>query len=351
MQMDADRLLFPDNLLIQSYDIGIILGNALDNAIEACRKLKGKESDAETFIRLSSFRKGKMIFIEITNSFDGNVIRKRQSEFPATDKADKEAHGIGLANIKNAAGKYHGAVDWSVNNKVFTLSIMLQNERSWHKMDIGSLTAFAGYHLQIKTGDCNVPKENWNRYDFPFWKYFEEAATAESLNNWEAKGKDISEWSDYAQKGAKSIGDSQITILMPESLQKKMEEDSDFASKIMEKVSNWKKNYDCADMAIGVANGESYAQAKMALQTGSYLIELDENGDIQNYTVTTHSTQISSADNNEQGVKKKTDGMIHARKTICEITNQENSIQNERIDKEPDYIEAMTILCSGLRRV
>lgn len=129
MQMDADRLLFPDNLLIQSYDIGIILGNALDNAIEACRKLKGKEPDAETFIRLSSFRKGKMIFIEIANSFDGNVIRKRQAEFPVTDKADKEAHGIGLSNIKNAAGKYHGAVDWSVNNKVFTLSVMMQNER------------------------------------------------------------------------------------------------------------------------------------------------------------------------------------------------------------------------------
>lgn len=129
MQMDADRLLFPDNLLIQSYDIGIILGNALDNAIEACRKLKGKESDAETFIRLSSFWKGKMIFIEITNSFDGNVIRKRQSEFPATDKADKEAHGIGLANIKSAAEKYHGGVDWSVDGKVFILSVMMKDER------------------------------------------------------------------------------------------------------------------------------------------------------------------------------------------------------------------------------
>ena len=124
MQMDADRLLFPDNLLIQSYDIGIILGNAL-----ACRKLKGKESDAETFIRLSSFRKGKMIFIEITNSFDGNVIRKRQSEFPATDKADKEAHGIGLANIKSVAEKYHGGVDWSVDGKVFILSVMMKDER------------------------------------------------------------------------------------------------------------------------------------------------------------------------------------------------------------------------------
>mgnify|MGYP000151252383 FL=1 len=105
------------------------MGNALDNAIEACRKLKGKESDAETFIRLSSFRKGKMIFIEITNSFDGNVIRKRQSEFPATDKADKEAHGIGLANIKSVAEKYHGGVDWSVDGKVFILSVMMKDER------------------------------------------------------------------------------------------------------------------------------------------------------------------------------------------------------------------------------
>lgn len=129
-EKNAEHLLFPDNLLIQSYDIGIILGNALDNAIEACRKLEENEPNAETFIRLSSFPKGKMIFIEIENSFDGKVIRKRQSEFPVTDKADREAHGIGFANIKNAAEKYHGAVDWSVNNKVFTLLIMMRNERS-----------------------------------------------------------------------------------------------------------------------------------------------------------------------------------------------------------------------------
>lgn len=129
LQMDADRLLFPETLLIQSYDMGIILGNALDNAIEACRKLKEKEPEVEVFIRLSSFQKGKMFFIEVENSFDGNVIRKAHQEFPATDKADKEAHGIGLSNIRHAAEKYHGAVDWAVNNKVFTLSVMMQNER------------------------------------------------------------------------------------------------------------------------------------------------------------------------------------------------------------------------------
>lgn len=129
LQMDADGLMFSDALLIQSYDIGIILGNALDNAIEACKKLRERDADAKALIRLSSFQRGRMLLIEIENSFDGNILRKRQSEFPATDKADKEAHGIGFVNMQSAAKKYHGAVDWSVHDKIFVLTVMLQNER------------------------------------------------------------------------------------------------------------------------------------------------------------------------------------------------------------------------------
>jgi len=130
IQLNADRLLFPDNLQIRGYDIGIIIGNALDNAMEACKKLKEKEQNAEAFIILSSFTRGKMFFIEVENSFEGKITRKKYSEFPVTDKKDKKAHGIGLSNIKNTAEKYHGGVDWTVENKKFILTIMLQNERS-----------------------------------------------------------------------------------------------------------------------------------------------------------------------------------------------------------------------------
>ena len=129
IQLNADRLLFPENLQIQGYDIGIIIGNALDNAIEACKKLKKNDKSAEAFITLSSFTRGKMFFIEVENSFDGKINRKKYSEFPVTDKKDKKAHGIGLSNIKNTAEKYHGGVDWSAHNKKFTLTVMLQNER------------------------------------------------------------------------------------------------------------------------------------------------------------------------------------------------------------------------------
>lgn len=127
IKMDAEGLVFPDTVSIQSYDLGIILGNALDNAGEACRKLKEKEPEAEAFIYLSSFKKGKLLFIKIENSFDGMIRRKGTSEFPATDKKDKNAHGIGLVNIRNTVEKYQGAVDWKVTERVFTLSVMIKS--------------------------------------------------------------------------------------------------------------------------------------------------------------------------------------------------------------------------------
>ena len=129
LRMDVEGLQFPKKLFIQSYDIGIILGNAVDNAIEACRKLKAKEPDAEAFIRISSFQKRELFFLKVENSFDGKVVKKPQNEFPVTDKADRENHGIGLANIKNTAEKYQGTMDFKVKGRVFILSVMMKNER------------------------------------------------------------------------------------------------------------------------------------------------------------------------------------------------------------------------------
>ncbi len=130
MRIDADGLLFPKDLLIQSYDVGVILGNAVDNAVEGCRKLRRKDSHAEVFIRLLTLRKGNMFLIGVENSFDGEVLLGSHSDFPETDKEDKETHGIGLVNIARAAEKYHGAVEWSAENGVFSLWIMMRNERS-----------------------------------------------------------------------------------------------------------------------------------------------------------------------------------------------------------------------------
>ena len=129
LEMDTDRLVFPQDMEIHSYDIGIILGNAVDNAVQACQKLKEKEPEAEVFIRFVTLQKGNLLVLKVENSFDGKLVRRPREEFPMTDKPDKENHGMGLANIKNTIEKYHGAMDYMVKGRVFILSMMMKNER------------------------------------------------------------------------------------------------------------------------------------------------------------------------------------------------------------------------------
>lgn len=128
LQIDAKGLMFPKDLKIFSYDIGAILGNALDNAIEACVKLKSNEPGAEIFIRLYSMQKSGIFILGIENSFDGKLKLRSDEELPLTDKADKNAHGMGLFNIKSTAEKYGGTMDFQIRDRVFILSVMMKNE-------------------------------------------------------------------------------------------------------------------------------------------------------------------------------------------------------------------------------
>lgn len=125
IRLDAEGFALPDAAMLKPYDIGIILNNGLDNAIEACMRLHRQNPDAQTYITIRSFRAKNMLFIEIENSFDGVILLRDDSGFPITTKEDKEVHGIGLKNIRNCAAKYGGDVDCIVENERFTLSVMV----------------------------------------------------------------------------------------------------------------------------------------------------------------------------------------------------------------------------------
>lgn len=124
--LDADEFMVPDTLLVEAYDIGIILSNGLDNAIEACKKLRQSEPEADVYISIRSFWKGKMYFIEIENSFDGLLLIKENRDWPCSTKPDPDAHGIGLRNIHHCAKKYAGDMDCIVKGRQFTLSVMVK---------------------------------------------------------------------------------------------------------------------------------------------------------------------------------------------------------------------------------
>lgn len=126
IRLDAGGFMLPEATLIKAYDMGIILNNGLDNAIEACMKMRQKQPDSEAYITIRSFRAKNMYFIEIENSFDGVVLFRGDSSIPETTKDNKEVHGIGLKNIRKCAVKYGGDIDCIVKGSQFTLSVMVK---------------------------------------------------------------------------------------------------------------------------------------------------------------------------------------------------------------------------------
>ena len=127
IRLDASKFMLTDAVTIKAYDMGIILNNGLDNAVEACMRMREKQPDAETYITIRSFRAKNMYFIEIENSFDGSALSRGDSGLPISTKKDKEVHGIGLKNIRKCAVKYGGDLDCIVEGNKFTLSVMVKS--------------------------------------------------------------------------------------------------------------------------------------------------------------------------------------------------------------------------------
>lgn len=114
--------LFPANMNIDAFDLSIILNNALDNALEACKRQK----EGQKFMELKAYRRENMFFIILRNSFDGSLNRDKEGGRLRTTKPDAGEHGLGLRNIEMCAEKYYGKAESTVRDKEFELAVMLQ---------------------------------------------------------------------------------------------------------------------------------------------------------------------------------------------------------------------------------
>ena len=109
---------------IPVYDLGIILNNLLDNAIEACGKV---ESD-ERYVSLEQKYKGNFMLIDVENCFDGNLSFHPDGTLKSTktDEASGSDHGYGLKNVKEIAERYLGGVTFGHSDHTFHVTVMLQ---------------------------------------------------------------------------------------------------------------------------------------------------------------------------------------------------------------------------------
>ena len=102
---------------IEPLDISTLFGNGIDNAIEACEKLR--EEDRVILVKAGKVQNFVSILIE------NNCVEEAPPKGRRTTKADTLLHGFGLSNMQKAAEKYGGTCTTKREDGKFTVKILL----------------------------------------------------------------------------------------------------------------------------------------------------------------------------------------------------------------------------------
>ncbi len=104
-----------------SFDINVILGNLLENSIEAARQTEEKRLDINIELQQDVLR------IQIENSYSGKTVFNGEKGHKKllTMKKDKGLHGIGLENVRKIVEKHDGIMEVCPEGNIFRVMLIL----------------------------------------------------------------------------------------------------------------------------------------------------------------------------------------------------------------------------------
>ena len=114
------QAVIPKEMPITEMELCAMLGNALDNAIEAVKNIEDKEDKK---ITLRSRADKGMFMLQVTNKYEKQIETK--DEKILTSKTDKKLHGFGLASITEIVERYNGTMQIITDNGIFELTICI----------------------------------------------------------------------------------------------------------------------------------------------------------------------------------------------------------------------------------
>ena len=115
----------PKGCCINEFDLCVLFGNILDNALEACRRMQNGEC---RFVNIQAKTVKKCFLLEVKNSMD----RMEKYTDGFTNKGDSQEHGIGLLNVGDVVNRYNGAVHKEVEKGIFVISILMPLNDATH---------------------------------------------------------------------------------------------------------------------------------------------------------------------------------------------------------------------------
>lgn len=120
------KVMLPEKVR-HSFDINVMLGNLLENAIEAAGKTENK------YLSVHIKLKRGILKVKIENSFESSyILRKEQNRKDTILKTTKpftKQHGIGLKNVKKIVEKYNGTMAVTAQESIFCVNLLLYMAR------------------------------------------------------------------------------------------------------------------------------------------------------------------------------------------------------------------------------
>lgn len=107
------------NWLFNDCETCSLLGNLLDNAIEACKRM---EVNADKWISIKIENQKQLLFIKIENSVSEAPVMKDGR--PVSAKQDKRRHGYGLKSVERIVNKYEGMVTYQSKDQAFQVKLL-----------------------------------------------------------------------------------------------------------------------------------------------------------------------------------------------------------------------------------
>lgn len=117
-------LILTDVSSISDLEITAILGNLLDNALEACKKVMEKDTKTtpRILVEIKPFR--DMLRILVENSSTGEYEFTPDNQLK-TSKEDKELHGIGLKHVSAITDNLNGIIHIEPKSDSFSVNILI----------------------------------------------------------------------------------------------------------------------------------------------------------------------------------------------------------------------------------
>lgn len=113
------RAMVPGSLPLSEVELGVIIGNLMDNAMEACLKIQEEE---KRFLRVYMDVIKGQLYVYVMNSVDGKPRKKGKLYLTTKDSRD---HGFGLVRMDRVVAKHHGFLDRQSEDGVFVTEVLL----------------------------------------------------------------------------------------------------------------------------------------------------------------------------------------------------------------------------------